>query len=245
MLLRVGIDKGCGGALAPIFEDGSFEYIPIPERKLSSTETRTYLNTYGQTGKSMSYYLPPKIQDHIIHFDPEFQSFTYGDATSKRKYILKLNKDDLIVFYAGLRPYKNSNYDEALYIIGYFDIRQIIDFNQLKKTMIEKLVIEFQNNAHIKSSRNYKDLVIVVGHPEKSKLLDKAILISYRKPDKKGRPYHAVSPEMKELLGIQGSIQRSIPPRFIGGKHNLDNLEAILGIKKKLKDELFKIHKYR
>lgn len=37
MLLRVGIDKGCGGVLAPIFEDGSFEYIPIPE---SDPETR-------------------------------------------------------------------------------------------------------------------------------------------------------------------------------------------------------------
>jgi hypothetical protein len=31
LLLRVGIDKGCGGTLAPILDDGSFEFVPIPE----------------------------------------------------------------------------------------------------------------------------------------------------------------------------------------------------------------------
>lgn len=31
MLLRVGIDTGYGGTLGPIFEDGSFEFVPIPE----------------------------------------------------------------------------------------------------------------------------------------------------------------------------------------------------------------------
>lgn len=32
MLLRVGIDTGYGAnALSPIFDDGSFEYIPIPK----------------------------------------------------------------------------------------------------------------------------------------------------------------------------------------------------------------------
>lgn len=33
LLLRVGMDRGTGGALGPIFDDGSFEYTPIPERE--------------------------------------------------------------------------------------------------------------------------------------------------------------------------------------------------------------------
>jgi Nucleotide modification associated domain 3 len=33
LLLRVGIDRGTGGGLGPIFPDGTFEYVPIPERK--------------------------------------------------------------------------------------------------------------------------------------------------------------------------------------------------------------------
>ena len=31
VLLRVGIDTGSGGILGPLFSDGSFEYIPIPD----------------------------------------------------------------------------------------------------------------------------------------------------------------------------------------------------------------------
>ena len=31
VLLRVGIDTGSGGIHGPLFADGSFEYIPIPD----------------------------------------------------------------------------------------------------------------------------------------------------------------------------------------------------------------------
>jgi Nucleotide modification associated domain 3 len=228
LLLRVGIDKGCGSALAPIFEDGSFEYIPIPEVDPDSNESRTYENTKGRKGQPLAYYLPSRVKDSCMHFDPEFETFTYGDPTSKRKFLLKLDKDDLLVFYAGLTPFMNTKYEEALYIIGYFTIDQIIDFNQLTETEADEIAQRYQNNAHIKRSIDYQDLVIVVGNKEKSRLLDKAILISTRKPDKRGRPYHAVSPEMEELLNIHGSIQRSIPPRFIIGNENLENLRLKL-----------------
>ena len=33
VLLRVGIDSGSGGIQGPLFNDGSFEYICIPDRK--------------------------------------------------------------------------------------------------------------------------------------------------------------------------------------------------------------------
>lgn len=230
MLLRVGIDKGCGGALAPIFEDGSFEYIPIPEGDPDSTESRTYMNTIARTGKPLSYYLPKKIHDNSMHYDPEFETFTYGDPTSKRKYLLKLDKDDLLVFYAGLTPFQTNNFNEALYIIGYFTIDSVIDFNQLKDDEVEHFSQEVSNNAHIKRTFSYNDLVIVSGDKEKSRLFEKGILISAKKLNKIGRPYHAVSPEMEELLGIQGSIQRSIPPRIIEKEQNLENLKQILQI---------------
>ena len=231
MLLRVGIDKGCGGALAPIFEDGSFEFIPIPESDPDSTESKTYMNTEGRTGHPLAYYLPVKIKDDSMHVDPEFETFTYGDPTIKRNYLLKLDKDDLVVFYAGLTPFMTDKYDEALYIIGYFTVNDVIDFNQLTKKEAEDASKLYPNNAHIKRSMNYQNLVIIAGDKEKSRLLDNAILISAKKLDKRGRSYHAVSPEVEEQLGIKGSIQRSIPPRFIEGKESLDNLLTILKLK--------------
>ena len=230
MFLRVGIDKGCGGVLAPIFMDGSFEYIPIPEIDPNSTESRTYKNTIGRNGRSFAYYLPQRISNNPLHYDPEFETFTYGDVKGKRKYLLKLDKDDLLVFYAGLKPFKNSKFDEALYIIGYFTINRIIDFNQLNKSEKEVTSFLYKNNAHIKRSYSYQDLVIVVGDKNKSCLLDKAVPISSRKFDKRGRSYHAVSPVIEEQLGITGSIQRSIPPRIIKNDDNLINLRRILKI---------------
>lgn len=233
LLLRVGIDKGCGGALAPIFEDGSFEYIPIPEQKINKMDMRTFANTRGAHGRYMAEYLPEKTQNKKIHFDPEFETFTYGDTSpSKNNYLLKLEKNDALVFYAGLTPYKNEKFQEALYIIGYLVVETVIDFNEFsnsKKSDLEKigkLNTIYSNNAHIKTN-DLENLVIVVGN-SKSRLLDHAILISQRKPDKMGRKYHAASPEMEKLLGIKGSIQRSIPPRIITEDNYLENLKTLI-----------------
>lgn len=76
----------------------------------------------------------------------------------------------------------------------------------------------------------HEDLAIVVGHKDKSKLLYEAIPISKTKFDKNGRPYQAVSEEMEISLGISGSIQRSIPPRFVKNGNNINNLKHILGL---------------
>lgn len=227
ILLRVGIDKGSGGVLAPIFSDGSFEYIPIPE-EVESTESQTYNNTLGRTGKPLGYYVPLKIRDNIIHFDPEFKTFTYGDPSSKRNFLLKLDKKDLLVFYAGLTPYENEFYPEALYIIGYFIVKEVIDFNKLSESETQDYMKQYHNNSHIKRKMDLKDLIIVAGYNTESKLLNKAIIISQPKLNKAGRTYHAVSREIEMKLKIQGSIQRSIPPRIIENQKNIENLKKIL-----------------
>ena len=230
MLLRVGIDKGCGGTLAPIFEDGTFEYIPIPEEDPESTETRTYNNTFGRYGEIFGLYVPNKIKNEIMHFDPEFDTFTYGDSTSKRKFLLKLKKNDLLVFYAGLTPYENDKCPDGLYIIGYFTVKAIVDFNDLSDEETQKYSEKFSNNAHIKRKMDQKDLIIVSGDESHSKLLRTPILISEPKLNIAGRLYHAVSREMEEKLAIKGSIQRSIPPRIIENPENIENLKKMLHI---------------
>ena len=97
MLLRVGIDKGTDGALGPIFSDGSFEYIPLSE-KSNTSEKKTFSNTKGLNGMYFTQYLPEKIKDRKLHLDPEFQTFTYGDQTVKRNYLLKLEEGDSASF---------------------------------------------------------------------------------------------------------------------------------------------------
>jgi hypothetical protein len=228
MLLRVGIDKGTDGALGPVFEDGSFEYIPISENpKWKTTSTKTYRNTIGRTGKSLSCYLPEPTWNRLLHYDPEFQTYTYGDATPKREYLLRLQPDDLLVFYAGLAPFGTDRRRTGLYIIGYFFIEEIVDFDKLLPKEEQYYRRHYGRNAHLKASQTAK-LVIAAGKPHTSALLRHAIPISETRPDKRGRPNMVVSRRMESLLGIRGSIQRSLPPRFITGKTHVENLRRLI-----------------
>lgn len=228
LLLRVGIDKGTDGALGPIFKDGSFEYVPISEGDYGSTENRTYRNTIGRHGLPLSAYLPKAIENRKMHFDPEFRTFTYGDPTAKRKWLLKLEAGDLLVFYAGLSPFQNKNYKTGLYIIGYFTVEKVKDFNRLSQEEIAECRRLYPENAHSKRSCGTDNLVMVVGRKSESRLLDKALLISESRPDKSGKPCQAISSEMEALLGISGFIQRSIPPRPIRGDIHIRNLKGLL-----------------
>ena len=92
ILLRVGIDKGCGGALAPIFADGSFEYIPIPEEDELSKELRTFAHTRGRTGHVFSYYLPEKIKNKKIHFESELRRIE-DELIQLREKISKIDSE--------------------------------------------------------------------------------------------------------------------------------------------------------
>jgi len=230
MLLRVGIDKSSDGVLAPIFPDGSFEYIPLSETDPKSGEKRTYNNLNGRNGKQLSSYLPKEVVGRKIHLDPEFTTFTYGDVGRKAVYLLKLEPGDILVFYAGLTPHNGSEHPEALYIIGYFAVKDVLDFKNYSINEIRKIQRRYPNNSHPKRDSGLGEMVLVVGDPEKSKLLEKGILISEKRLNKIGRNYHAVSSQMRELLGIQGSIQRSIPPRFIHDPDKIVNLNTLLGL---------------
>jgi len=229
MLLRVGIDKGSDGILSPILSNGKFEYIPLSESDEKSDENRTYYELIGRTGKPLADYLPSKIASRKVHYDPEFHTCTYGDRGMKGKYLLKLENGDLLVFYAGLTPYKNNEYDEGLYIIGYFTVKEVLEFSTISKETIRTIRNSYPHNSHLKrNSEDTQEMVLVLGDPNKCKLLKKAVLISNKRLNRIGRSFNAVSPAMENLLGIKGSIQRSIPPRFIIGEQNLLNLKKML-----------------
>src|ERR1700733_3880181 len=106
-LLRVGVDSGCGGIQGPLFQDGSFEFVGIPDKK--GIDLRTYGNTTGSKGRSFAEYFPASRQAVVasqsIHVDPEFETFTYGDPTPPKAGLRKLVSGDLLVFYAGLEGF--------------------------------------------------------------------------------------------------------------------------------------------
>lgn len=202
LLLRVGIDKGSGGCLAPIFRDGSFEYIPIPEGRRTK-EGNTYGRLIGRNYEALSNFLPKRLLNQKPHIDPEFKTFTYGDPTHKRRQLKKLKPGDLLVFYAGLEPDPRYKMDTPrLFIIGYFTVKSIYDFRVIPKWKRRAMFRRLRNNAHAKRHQFDKDLLIVEGDSRKSQLLTKALPIG----DAEGN----ILPDLKPITDYEGSLQRAI-----------------------------------
>ena len=226
VLLRVGVDTGSGGIYGPLFKDLSFEYIPIPDAfRGNGVDARTYGGTRGNRGLPLIEYFPPRLRGRYrsqpIHFDPEFETFTYGDPTKPKVSLRLLQKGDLLVFYAGLKGWE-CNRDPALYIIGFFSVLcadLAVKFSPSERRQ------HFSNNFHVRHRVVFQDqkdrLVLVKGDRTKSRLLKKAVLISCPGEDCNGRPLHILSPGMQNIFGEfhgRTSIQRS-PPRWVLPEH--------------------------
>src|SRR5438309_1882569 len=125
LCLRVGMDLGYGG-LGPLFQDGSFEYVPIPENpKKATSQSLRFAQIAARSGGSVDQFVPSRYRGALAHYDPEFETFTYGDPTKyKRGQLLRLTREDLLVFYAGLRPPEQRT-GSQLYLIGYFTVENV------------------------------------------------------------------------------------------------------------------------
>lgn len=229
VLLRVGIDSGAGGMQGPLFEDGSFDFVPIPDCFHKKGENpETYGNTKGRSGRLLLDYFPEhrwaKYKNFPIHMDPEFETFTYGDPTQGAKRGLRnLHKGDILVFYAGLEPWPHRG-EKDLYIVGYFNVGWAGLATDLNET---ELNARFHNNFHVRHKaafeRQKRELVLVQGD-ESSKMLKKAVLISDRRKDRSGRPLKVLSEDAQTRfsdfdgrVGIQRSAPRWVPQSHVLG----------------------------
>jgi len=223
-LVRVGIDTGAGGIHGPLLDDRAFEYIPIPDRfRKHGVSSLNYGNAVGRHGKRLVEYFPQgwqaKAAKTRIHYDPEFETFTYGDPTPPKRGLRLLKKGDLLVFYAGLRPWPDGG-EPHLYIIGYFQVLAAGLAPQFSPGTLKK---HFARNFHVhnlKVFENQKQRLVLVKGGRGSRLLREACRISYTSQDRSGRPLKVLSLNMRKKFGdFRGrvSIQRS-PTRWVEAK---------------------------
>lgn len=224
VLLRVGVDSGCGGIQGPLFKDGSFDFVCIPDNK--GVSVHTYGNMVGRDGKPHAGYFPESRRKIMaaqhVHVDPEFETFTYGDPTTPKRSLRYLRPGDFLVFYCGLQGWDedggwNREHRPALYLAGYFEVALAGMAGEFDKKVLRT---EFANNFHVRYSTVFKQqkdaLVLVKGGPN-SRLLQKAHGISAEGQDRAGKPLKVLSPKMQKVFGDFGgriSIQRS-PPRWV------------------------------
>ncbi|MGA3328085.1 MAG: hypothetical protein ABSF45_26845 [Terriglobia bacterium] len=221
VLLRVGIDTGSGGIVGPVFKNGSFEYIPIPDNSRGhGIDKRTYGNTYGRHGSRLIRYFPERRREAMrgqsIHVDPEFETFTYGDPTIPKVSLQRLAAGSILVFYAGLKGWGFER-KPALYIIGCFVATHAGLATSFTGVELRRL---FRNNFHVKHREVFndqKEFLVLVKGGKGSRLLKRAVKISSIGQDRIGRPIYILSKKMQRVFGnFDGhlAIQRS-PPRWV------------------------------
>jgi len=87
VIINVGANTSHSGLFSPLYEDGTFFFMPIPEmRTISQPEKDLFpgcptLPTYAKfLGNSkLAQCISKRYLTKTVHDDPEFETFTYGD----------------------------------------------------------------------------------------------------------------------------------------------------------------------
>lgn len=231
--MRVGINSGSGGTDGPIFADGTFEFISIPDT--TGLDQRTYGNQIAHsTGEPLLSFFPQgrqaAMRSQSIHVDPEFTTFTYGDPTSPKARLRYLGAGDLLVFYAGLRGF-DCDIGSDLYLVGYFEV----EFAGFACDLTKQQIRACSGNFHVRHRSIFlaqRDRLVLVKGSADSRLLTKAMKISVFGQDRAGKPLKVLSPEMRQIFGsFNGkiSIQRS-PPRWVSDEYVLGAARFVRGL---------------
>ena len=157
-IINVGVNASHGQLRSPVFDDNTFEFIPIPEhgRRRSCPECETlprYCDLESFNGLDLLKFIPKKYHHCRVHNDPEFVSYTYGDyptISPRAANLQKLKKGDFIFFLARLVKYKNEAFtkEAGFYFIGYLAVEDIIKevTARPKRPILRKII----NNAHVR-----------------------------------------------------------------------------------------------
>ncbi len=141
-IINVGMST-TGGIPGPLFEDGTFRFVPIRERKPGNLTPR-----YRNLGLA-EWVTDP---DDFTHYDPEFETMTFGDYERKIRVASarKLQSGDFLFFFASLSTMEDrrKRCTTGFFLIGCFEIDRIIPYNEAKDSPLTR------NNAHIRRTRD-------------------------------------------------------------------------------------------
>jgi hypothetical protein len=189
--LNVGANTNLPGVRGPVFPDGRFEYLPIPERE----PTRDAVPTYADLNQRLRFDIPERYLDLPVHLDPSFvdyplcSAYTYGDEHGvKAGPLSRLEPGDYLFFYATLAahdyPAAEAAADERVdwvvpdwgaYLIGEFRIDRVVtgdEYESLPAAERER----FSTNAHVR--RDPFDAKVLVAGDDRSTLYDRAVPLS-------------------------------------------------------------------
>jgi len=182
--INIGANTNEPGVRGPLFPDGSFEYVPIPE----SEPTRERVPTYADL--DLRADVPADYRETPVHLDPEFpeyphcERYTYGDEHGvKAGPLSELSAGDYVFFYATLatgtdRPQWAAP-DWGAFVIGHFELARDAITGKTYEQLPDHERDPYANNAHVKREQ-FDARVLLLGDPAGSALYDRAVPLSTR-----------------------------------------------------------------
>ena len=140
----------------PLFPNGTFEFLPIPEdTDLEGPHAVRFmdLTSHYDSARDLRDYLPQRLWWRPAHYDPEFETFTYGDncETSPRAASLKgLEKGDLLFFLTRLQRWERGREtgEHGFYLVGFLEIEAWL--RDVRKRPLSEAMRRFGANAHVR-----------------------------------------------------------------------------------------------
>jgi len=178
--INIGANTNEPGFRGPLFPDGSFEYIPIPEAEPTVEPVPTYADLDLATDVS-------GVADRPVHFDPEFpeaggERYTYGDEHGVKAGPLSgLSAGDYLFFYATLSTAGEGTEWApprwGAHVVGHFRLaRDAVTGEAYRELPADERAI-FDSNAHVKRA-DFDARVLVLGDPDGSRLYDTVVPLS-------------------------------------------------------------------
>jgi hypothetical protein len=141
---------------SPLFADGTFEFLPIPEdRDLPGTHAVHYrdLRSHYDPSSPLTPFVPARLLEWPAHNDPEFATFTYGDnceASPRAASLKRVEAGDRLLFIARLCPWKDSRptHRHGFYLIGFLEVEEVLRDARARPNM--SMLSRFRNNAHVR-----------------------------------------------------------------------------------------------
>lgn len=211
---------------SPVFPDGTFEFIPIPEdRNLPDPQALRYrdLSSFYDPERDLREYIPRRLLEWPTHSDPEFVTFTYGDnceASPRAASLKRLEPGDFLFFITRLehhcvaqRTLRGMDRKYGFYLIGFLEIEEVL--GDVRSKPDEEMLCRFGNNAHVRrglSDPRLWDGFWVFGGSARSRRFRKAVPVSRGLADRvftagDGSPWRW--PEGRTELQVIGSYTRS------------------------------------
>ena len=182
--INVGANTNAPGFRGPVYPDGRFEYVPIPETE--PTREDADVPTYGDLDLSVDV---SGVADTPVHLDPTFagvhgcEAYTYGDPYGvKARPLLELEAGDVVFFYATLSTVGEDPREWiapgwGAYVIGHFRLgRDPLTPEEYRDLPPDRRPV-FENNAHVKR-RTFDAEVLLYGDGGGSELYDVAVPLS-------------------------------------------------------------------